>query len=90
MGLFSRKKDGKSKKKSSQDESDQQPVKPAWTDGWIRASVEPEEVHELVKGCTIEIKKRGTSRRCLDPRAWELINKSAAPATSHCLRPCWS
>lgn len=64
MGLFSRKKDGKSKKKGSQDDSDQQPAKPVWVDGWTKASVEPEEVHELVKGCTTEIKKRGTSRRC--------------------------
>lgn len=60
MGLFSRKKDGKSKKKS-QDENEQQPAKPTWTDGWTRQTVEPEEVHELVKGCTVEIKKRGTS-----------------------------
>lgn len=60
MGIFSRKKDGKSKKKgASQDQYDQQPAKPEWTDGWARTSVEPEEVHELVKRCTEEIKKRG-------------------------------
>lgn len=63
MGLFSRKKDGKSKKKGSQDNGDQQPAKPKWTDGWARPSVEPEEVHELVTGCTVEIKKRGMSSR---------------------------
>lgn len=63
MGIFSRKKDGKSKKKgASQDQYDQQPAKPEWTDGWARTSVEPEEVHELVKRCTEEIKKRGMSR----------------------------
>ncbi|CAN8100874.1 unnamed protein product [Discula destructiva] len=58
MGLFSRKKDAKSKNKGGQDQHDQQPAKPAWTDGWARSSVEPEEIHELVKGCTGELKKR--------------------------------
>lgn len=60
MGLFSRKKDGKSKKKGANgDVYDQQPEKPQWTDAWARTSVEPEEVHELVKRCTEEIKNRG-------------------------------
>lgn len=62
MGLFSRKKDGKSKKKGANgDAYDQQPVKPQWSDAWARTSVEPEEVHELVKRCTEEIKTRGMS-----------------------------
>ncbi|KAJ0104162.1 hypothetical protein J7T55_000513 [Diaporthe amygdali] len=60
MGMFSRRKgkDGKSKKKGANDELDQQPAKPKWTDAWARTSVEPEEVHELVKRCTEEIKSR--------------------------------
>lgn len=60
--MFSRRKgkDGKSKKKGANDELDQQPAKPKWTDAWARTSVEPEEVHELVKRCTEEIKSRGT------------------------------
>lgn len=63
MGVFSRlKKDGKSKKKgASADLYDQQPAKPQWTDAWARTSVEPEEIHELVKRCTEEIKNRGMS-----------------------------
>lgn len=60
--MFTRRKgkDGKSKKKGANDEADQQPAKPRWTDAWARNSVEPEEVHELVKRCTEEIKSRGT------------------------------
>lgn len=61
MGMFSRRKgkDGKSKKKGANQELDQQPAKPRWTDAWARTSVEPEEIHELVKRCTEEIKSRG-------------------------------
>lgn len=86
MGLFSRKKDGKSKKKGgSQDQYDQQPAKPQWTDGWARTTVEPEEVHELVKRCTEEIKKRGM------PSAPSRVEAHrAASATSLCIRPSWS
>ncbi|KAF3764541.1 hypothetical protein M406DRAFT_43569 [Cryphonectria parasitica EP155] len=59
MGIFSRsKKDGKSKKKGGNSDLDQQPAKPQWTDAWARSWVEPEEVHELVKRCTDEIKTR--------------------------------
>lgn len=59
--MFTRRKgkDGKSKKKGANAELDQQPAKPRWTDAWARTSVEPEEVHELVKRCTEEIKSRG-------------------------------
>lgn len=61
--MFSRRKgkDGKSKKKGANPDLDQQPAKPRWTDAWARTSVEPEEIHELVKRCTEEIKSRGTS-----------------------------
>lgn len=62
MGVFSRlKKDGKSKKKGDVGLSEE-PVGPQWTDAWARTVVEPEEIHELVKRCTEEIKNRG---RCL-------------------------
>lgn len=68
MGLFSRKKDGKSKKKGANgDAYDQQPQQPQWTDAWARTSVEPEEVHELVKRCTEEIKNRGMLPRRASP-----------------------
>lgn len=59
-GLFSRlKKDGKSKKNAGTDLLDQQPAEPKWTDAWARTTVEPEEIHELVRRCTEEIKSRG-------------------------------
>ncbi|KUI70330.1 Morphogenesis-related protein MSB1 [Cytospora mali] len=58
-GLFSRlKKDGKSKKNTNADLLDQQPAEPRWTDAWARTTVEPEEIHELVRRCTEEIKSR--------------------------------
>jgi hypothetical protein len=60
-GLFSRLKgkDGKSKKKGANDLDQQQPTKPQWTDAWTRTYVEPEEVHELIRCCTEELKARG-------------------------------
>lgn len=62
-GLFSRfkGKDSKSKKKGAHDTSESLPQKPQWTDAWARKSVEPEEVHELIRCCTEELKARGTS-----------------------------
>ncbi|ROV99398.1 hypothetical protein VSDG_03971 [Cytospora chrysosperma] len=58
-GLFSRlKKDGKSKRNASADLLDQQPEQPKWTDAWARTTVEPEEIHELIRRCTEEIKSR--------------------------------
>ncbi|KAI1064947.1 hypothetical protein LB507_000190 [Fusarium sp. FIESC RH6] len=60
-GLFSRLKgkDGKSKKKGANDSENEQPTKPQWTDAWARTTVEPEEVHELIRCCTEELKARG-------------------------------
>ncbi|KAF5721290.1 morphogenesis-related MSB1 [Fusarium mundagurra] len=60
-GLFSRLKgkDGKSKKKGANDSTQQLPQKPQWTDAWARTYVEPEEVHELIRCCTEELKARG-------------------------------
>ncbi|KAI9873248.1 MAG: hypothetical protein M1830_000623, partial [Pleopsidium flavum] len=34
------------------------PPKPRWEDAWLRKEVEPEEVHELLRGCTYEMKSR--------------------------------
>ncbi|KAK7408756.1 hypothetical protein QQX98_009054 [Neonectria punicea] len=58
-GLFSRLKgkDFKSKKKGK-DNSDLLPPKPRWTDAYARTTVEPEEVHELIRCCTEELKAR--------------------------------
>jgi len=36
------------------------PAKPSWTDAWQRTEIAPEEVQELLRGCTHELKARGT------------------------------
>lgn len=33
--------------------------KPQWEDAWMRKTVEPEEVQELLRGCTLELKSKG-------------------------------
>jgi hypothetical protein len=38
-------------------------VKPQWSDAWVRTRVDPEEVVELLSGCTQEIKSRGVAHR---------------------------
>lgn len=89
-GLFSRlkHKDGKSKKKgATADSLDQQPAKPAWTDAWTRTSVEPEEIHELVKRCTEEIKTRGTTPIYLAAPARDASLQAPIPSL---IRPAWS
>lgn len=35
------------------------PPKPHWDDAWTRKEVEPEEIQELLRGCTHELKSRG-------------------------------
>ena len=39
------------------------PPKPRWADAWSRKDVEPEEVQELLRGCTFELKSRGWKTR---------------------------
>ncbi|KAG8527084.1 uncharacterized protein KY384_008513 [Bacidia gigantensis] len=68
MGLFSRafkSKDAgasasKTKKKSVQTNGavPAPPPKPLWDDAWTRKIVEPEEVQELLRACTLEMKSR--------------------------------
>lgn len=59
MPLFSRKKD---KKKIEQPAvNGNTGSKPRWEDSWQRTRVDPEEVAELLHGCTAEIKSRGMS-----------------------------
>ncbi|CAG8956851.1 hypothetical protein HYFRA_00012306 [Hymenoscyphus fraxineus] len=64
VGFFSRKKgkDGPAKtsknKKGQQSEVEAAPPPPRWEDAWTRTSVDPEEVQELLRGCTIELKSR--------------------------------
>lgn len=63
--LFSkiRGKDGlgkaKSKKGNGDDSALQLPVRQRWEDAYIRTSVEPEEMQDLVRRCTAELKARG-------------------------------
>ena len=35
------------------------PPKPLWDDAWTRKEVEPEEIQELLRACTHEMKSRG-------------------------------
>ena len=58
----------KGKDSSSKKQQQQQPFvhgttppieKPRWTDAWVRTRVDPEEVAELLSGCTQELKSRG-------------------------------
>lgn len=59
-GIFSRrKKDGKSKKNGLDDSMNLVLQKQKWDDAWTRKTVEPEEVRELLCGCTEELKNRG-------------------------------
>lgn len=59
MPLFSKKKD-KSKKNDGAVANGNAVQKPKWEDAWQRTRVDPEEVVELLHGCTREIKSRGT------------------------------
>lgn len=56
-------KDGPSKvnkkKGALQENVDVAPPKPRWEDAWTRKTVDPEEVQELLRGCTLELKSRG-------------------------------
>jgi len=49
----------KSKKNAPQGDTQQAAPKPVWEDAWIRKTVEPDEVQELLRGCTLELKSRG-------------------------------
>ncbi|PMD61832.1 DUF1708-domain-containing protein [Hyaloscypha bicolor E] len=61
-GFFSRLKgrDGPSKVKKGalQPAIDAAPPKPRWEDAWSRKTIEPQEVQELLHGCTVELKAR--------------------------------
>jgi hypothetical protein len=58
------KKDGEGKaagknKKGQQAPIEAPPPRKLWTDAWTRSTVEPEEIQELLHGCTVELKSRG-------------------------------
>jgi hypothetical protein len=69
--LFSRLKgrDGKLKsKKGALDQlANQQPQKPRWDDAWTRKTIEPDEVQQLIRFCTEELKARGMMTSKLRP-----------------------
>ncbi|KAI9720005.1 MAG: hypothetical protein M1812_003130 [Candelaria pacifica] len=49
----------KSKKNAFENDSSAiAPQKPRWKDAWLRKELDPEEVHELLRGCTQEMKSR--------------------------------
>jgi hypothetical protein len=69
-GFFSRlkgkdgpQKPSKSKKNASQAPVEQVAAKPKWEDAWLRKTVDPEEVQELLHGCTLELKSRGANKQ---------------------------
>ncbi|KAL6240181.1 hypothetical protein BDW75DRAFT_4113 [Aspergillus navahoensis] len=57
---FFRSKDSTAAKKSSNFPAaeDTGPAKPTWTDAWQRTEIAPEEVQQLLRGCTQELKVR--------------------------------
>ena len=61
MPFFSRVFKGKDASKKNKNNADQNqiPQKPEWRDAWTRKTVEPEEVQELLRACTHELKARG-------------------------------
>ncbi|RDL33283.1 uncharacterized protein BP5553_08722 [Venustampulla echinocandica] len=46
------------KKGAQQTDLNALPPKPQWEDAWTRKTVDPEEVQELLRGCTVELKSR--------------------------------
>ena len=63
MPFFSRVFKPKDRKKAKENgAANGAPPKPKWEDAWQRTSVDPEEVSELLRGCTHEIKSRGEKR----------------------------
>ncbi|KAL2008878.1 hypothetical protein VTN00DRAFT_7072 [Thermoascus crustaceus] len=57
--VFRSKDSSAAKKQAKQNTPEQEaPAKPQWTDAWLRTEVIPEEVQELLRGCTQELKGR--------------------------------
>lgn len=58
--VFSR---DKASKKSAVTTVEEAPRQTRWEDGWARSEVAPDEIQELLRGCTHEIKLRGKTHR---------------------------
>ncbi|KAJ9196934.1 hypothetical protein DTO164E3_4231 [Paecilomyces variotii] len=56
--VFRGKESAAAKKQSKKTSEPAEPSKPKWTDAWLRTEVGPEEVQELLHGCTQELKFR--------------------------------
>ncbi|KAL1872598.1 hypothetical protein Plec18167_006716 [Paecilomyces lecythidis] len=56
--VFRGKDSAAAKKQSKQTSEPAEPPKPRWTDAWLRTEVSPEEVQELLHGCSHELKFR--------------------------------
>lgn len=57
--VFRSKDSSASKKAAKQTAAQEAPAKPKWTDAYQRTEVAAEEVQELLRGCTQELKSRG-------------------------------
>ncbi|RJE24367.1 morphogenesis protein [Aspergillus sclerotialis] len=55
-----RSKDSNSTKKNAKPAvvQDPGPPKPSWSDAWLRSEIAPDEVQDLLRGCTLELKAR--------------------------------
>ena len=62
MGFFSKafkNKEPALKKKTTPSANGRTTAKPQWSDAWVRTRVDPDEVTELLRECTAELKSRG-------------------------------
>jgi hypothetical protein len=57
--------DGKKSKRGDANDAADMPKVKRWDDASTRTSVDPEEVQELIKRCTEELKSRGTCHKFL-------------------------
>lgn len=57
--VFKGGKDGSKKKEKENGVDHFAPPQPRWDDAWQRETVEPEEIQELLRGLTSELKSRG-------------------------------
>lgn len=75
---------GKKSKNGHQDDLDKAPAK-RWEDDSMRTYVEPEEIQELIRRCTEELKSRGM---CDQDHQLSFALPRFAPYTSHAIWLC--
>lgn len=70
----------KSKKGANHDAlADLQPLKPKWDDAYTRSTIEPEEIQDLIRRATEELKARGMTATPTRTASW-LLRDLSAPA----------